>query len=123
MVAKAYIKYLRISPKKLRQVVSIIKGKFAPEALSILKVINKKGAQLLTKVLTSALANAKNKGYKEDKLYISKLLINPGPVLKRWRAASFGRATMIRKKTSHIIVELNSSEKILEGIKAKKVKK
>ncbi|MCK4810487.1 MAG: 50S ribosomal protein L22 [Candidatus Omnitrophica bacterium] len=119
MVAKAETKYLRISPKKLRQVIFLVKNRQALEAQFILKAVNKKGAGLLGKTLTSAIANAKNKGYKEDKLFISKLLANSGPVLKRWRAASFGRATVIRKRTSHILIELDTSEKIIGKVKIK----
>ncbi len=116
MVARAYIKYLRISPRKITQVAELIKGKDILKAQSILQNMSKKGAKLLYKALNSAISNAKNKGFKEEKLFISRITTNAGPVLKRWRAASFGRATMIRRKTSHILIELDSSEKILEKV-------
>ncbi len=119
MVAKAQTKYLRISPKKLRQVISLVKGKQALKAQDMLKCISKKASGFLGKTLTSAISNAKNKGYKEDKLFISKLIANPGPVLKRWRAASFGRATTIRKRTSHILIELDTSERLIGEVKIK----
>ncbi len=82
-----------------------------------LELINKKGAYYLRKVLKSAMANAKNKGYEEGKLFISKAIANCGPVLKRYRAASFGRASMIRKRTSHILIELDTPEKLIEKVK------
>ncbi|HDN85627.1 MAG: 50S ribosomal protein L22 [Candidatus Omnitrophota bacterium] len=116
MVARAYIKYLRISPKKVAPVAELIKGKDILKAQGILQNMNKKGARLLYKALNSAIYNAKNKGFKEEKLFISKVVTNAGPVLKRWRAASFGRATMIRRRTSHVLIELDSSEKILEKV-------
>ncbi|MFH1518984.1 MAG: 50S ribosomal protein L22 [Candidatus Omnitrophota bacterium] len=120
MVARAIAKYIRISPTKVRPVIALVKNKKVAGAISELTVINKRGAYYLNKVLKSALANAKNKGYQEDKLFISKIVANPGPTLKRHRAASFGRATMIRKRTSHILIELGSSEKLIKGTKTGK---
>ena len=113
MVARAEAKYIRISPFKARLIIKPIKGINAKQALSILSSINKKGARYFNKVVRSAIANAKNKGFSEDNLIISRVAVNPGPTLKRWRAASFGRAGMIRKRTSHIIVELEQAEKIV----------
>jgi len=106
MVARAEAKYVRISPTKVRPVITLIKNEKVIGAMAKLLLINQRGAYYLNKVLKSALANAKGKGYQEDKLFISKVVANPGPVLKRYRAASFGRATMIRKRTSHILIEL-----------------
>ena len=114
MVAKAIAKYIRISPTKVRPVISLIKGANAKGALVKLGLTNKRAAYYLGKVLKSALSNAKNKGYQEDSLFISKAIANPGPTLKRFRAASFGRATMIRKRTSHILIELDAPEKLIE---------
>ena len=119
MVAKASAKYIRISPFKMRLVTELIKGEKANKALFILESLNKKGALYLKKILKSAIANAKGKGYAEDKLFISKIVTNPGPSLKRWRAASFGRATMIKKRTSHILIELDAPDKIIGGVKVK----
>ena len=115
MVAKAEAKYIRISPTKVRPVIELVKGAKVLDALSRLELINKRGAYYLKKVAKSALANAKNKGYEEGKLFISKIIANPGPALKRYRAASFGRATMIKKRTSHILVELDTPEKIVKN--------
>jgi len=117
MVAHAQAKYIRISPQKVRLVIALVKGATVTRAIAILKAANKKGAFYLEKTLHSALANAKNKGFEEDKLFISRIVANPGPVLKRLRAASFGRATTIRKRTSHIIVELDTRDKIITGVK------
>jgi len=113
MIAKAQAKYLRISPQKVRLITSLLKGLGTEKATAILKSINKKSAFYLEKVLHSAIANAKNKGFKEDKLFISKVVADSGPMLKRYRAASFGRATTIRKRTSHVLVELDTKEETL----------
>lgn len=112
MVAKAEAKYLRVSPFKVREVITLIKGRKIKTAADTLSAMNKKGAYCLEKVLKSAVANAKSKGHKEDNLYISKIVANPGPVLKRFRAASFGRAAGIQKRTAHILVELDTTEKV-----------
>lgn len=112
MIARAEAKYIRISPTKVRPVVPLVKNSTVKEALSRLMSVNTKGALLLLKVLKSAIANAKNKGYQEEGLSLERIVINPGPALKRYRAASFGRAAIIRKRTSHIIVELDTNEKL-----------
>lgn len=119
MVTKAEAKYIRISPFKVAMVFPLIKGINVKKAGYILKATNKRGAYYVGKVLKSAIANAKNKGYDEDKLFISKVVANPGPMIKRFRAASFGRATQIQKRMAHILVELDSTEKIMEKAKIK----
>ena len=119
MVAKTHARYIRISPRKARDVISVVKGKSVLESLDILHSLNKKGAKILEKVLRSAVANAKQKGYPEEKLFISQATANEGPTFKRYRAATFGRATTIRKRTAHISLELDTTEKILEDIKTK----
>jgi len=123
MVAKAEGKYIRISPTKVRMVSDLFRGRNAKQALVELEHFHKKAAHLIRKVLHSALANAKVKGYDEDKLFISRLIANPGPTLKRYRAASFGRATPVRKRTSHILVELDSPEKLVKKAPQKLVRK
>ncbi len=107
MIAKACAKYIRISPRKVRQVIKIVKGKDVNTALAILKTMNKRAKYPLEKVIKSAVGNAKQKGFNQDVLIISKLIANSGPILKRYRAASFGRAVRIRRRTSHILVELD----------------
>ncbi|MCQ9205787.1 MAG: 50S ribosomal protein L22 [Omnitrophica bacterium] len=117
MVAKAEAKYIRISPTKIRPVMKLVQNVSAVRAMGRLELVNKKGAYYLRKVLKSALANAKNKGYEEGQLFISKVVANSGPTLKRHRAASFGRAVTIRKRTSHILVELDTPQKLVGGMK------
>ena len=104
---KAYWKNIRISPKKLRVIAEIIRGQDATEALNFLKFAPKKWADLLYKVLASAIANAENNdNQKVDTLYISTLIINKGIVYKRWNAVSRGRSHPILKRTSNIKLEL-----------------
>ncbi len=122
MVARAEAKYIRISPFKVRPVISLIKGAKVSQAMVVLEMTKKRGAFYLAKVLKSAISNAKNKGYEADGLFITRVVANPGPMLKRFRAASFGRATTIRKRTSHILVELDASQKLIEEVKTKEVK-
>lgn len=107
MIVKAEGKFLRISPVKVREVLALISGRAVNEAEAILYHINKRPKEYLIKILRSAIANAKRKGFKPEQLCISKTICNIGPVWKRYRAAAFGRATEIRKRTSHIRIELD----------------
>lgn len=107
MIAKAEGKFLRVSPTKVRQVMDLIRAKDASRAQSILLNINKRPKEYLIKILKSAIANAKVKGFTVDQLYVSKAVCNPGPSWKRFKAAAFGRAQPILKRTSHIRIELD----------------
>jgi len=103
MISKAVAKYAKISPRKVRLVLALIKGKNAEEAVGILKVTNKKVAGMLIKLLNSAIANAKRfPNVNLEELYISDIYADGGPVLKRFRAEALGRASVLRKPTSHI---------------------
>lgn len=119
LVARAIAKFIRISPRKMRIVLPLVKGKRADEAAAILRLTNKRGARILAKVLKSAVANAKNKGYDEQQLIVSRLVADEGPTLRRYRSASFGRATIIAKRTSHVLVELNTPENVRTEAKAR----
>lgn len=107
MIAKSEGKFLRVSPPKVRQVMDLIRLKDAQEALAILTHLNKRPKEYLIKLLRSAIANAKVKGFNVQQLYISKIICNVGPSWKRYKAAAFGRAQSIRKRTSHIRIELD----------------
>jgi len=89
------------------------------KAFDLLRFTNHKGAPLVSKLLKSAVDNAKSKGYGQEGLFISRITADAGPVMKRHRAASFGRASVIRKRTSHVVIELDSSEKIVDKVKVK----
>ena len=109
MVSKAILRYTRLSPRKFRLIIPLVKGKRAEEAIAILTAVKKKASGIAIDMLKSAIANAKvkNQGIDTSTLYISKMIADPGPMLKRFRAASMGRASMIHKHTSHLTVELD----------------
>ncbi len=107
MEVKAKLKYLRMSPRKVRYVADLIRGKNVNEALTTLNLSIKKAAKPLKKLLESAIANAKETGKIDiDNLIIHRLFVDEGPTLKRFRPRAMGRATMIRKRTSHITLIL-----------------
>ena len=107
MIAFARGRYIRVSPTKVRQVIDLIRGKGALEAIGLLAYVNKGCAPNILKVLNSAVSNAKQKGLSEDQLFISKIHAEQGPVWKRYRSAPFGRAVGVLKKTSHLTIELD----------------
>ena len=107
MIVKAEAKFLRISPTKVRQVIDLLRSKDVVEAQGILVNINKRPKEFLSKILKQAVANAKEKGFNAEQLYISKIVCNVGPTWKRYKAAAFGRAAPIKKRTSHIRIELD----------------
>jgi len=112
MIATAKARYIRITPRKLRQVIPIVKGRPVEEAIAILASVNKRASIYIAEVLKSALENAKrlHKDIETSNIRISRLTADPGTMLKRYRAASMGRANTIRKHTSHLIAELDVIE-------------
>ena len=108
---KASLKKTRISPRKLRLVADTIRGMDVRRATVTLQFIDKKGAPILAKVLKSAISNAvNNHGMQPNNLYISKLLINEGPTIKRFRPRAHGRACEILKRSSKVYMELSDSQ-------------
>lgn len=108
MEAKAVAKYMHISPRKVRIVAKNIKGLTVEKALAQLRYTPKKAAVILLKVLNSALANAEQKSEIDvDTLYVKNVFVDEGPTAKRWRPRAMGRATRIRKRTSHVTVILD----------------
>ncbi len=108
--AIAVLRYARISPLKARLVLRQIHGKSVGEALYILKVMPKKGARIAENLLKSAIANAEQKGLDLDRLYIKKAVADRGPVFRKWLPRAHGRATMIRKRLSHLTIVLEERE-------------
>ena len=105
MEAKAVAKYIRIAPRKVRVVMNLIRGKNVADAFAILKFTPKVGADVIEKVLKSAVANAENNfDMNVDKLYISSAYVDQGPTLKRIHPRSRGQAFSILKRTSHVTV-------------------
>lgn len=112
MEAKAVAKYIRITPRKARQVIDLIRNKDAQEAKAILRNTPKKASKPISKVLNSAMANAENNHdmFVED-LTISEAYVNEGPTMKRFRARAMGQASPINKRTSHITVVVSDNKK------------
>ncbi|HOL21695.1 MAG TPA: 50S ribosomal protein L22 [bacterium] len=108
VVAKA--KYVRHSPRKVREIVEPLIGKEANEALSIVRNIPKRAGKTLEKVIKSAISNAEKKASGAE-WKIKSIRINDGPALKRFRAATMGRAVMIKRRTSHITVVLEEIQR------------
>lgn len=105
MEAKAVAKYIRIAPRKVRVVMNLIRGKSVAEAFAILKFTPKAGADVIEKVLRSAVANAENNfDMNVDELYVSSAYVDQGPTLKRIHPRSRGQAFSIFKRTSHVTV-------------------
>lgn len=108
MVTRAVLRYVRITPRKFRQIIPLVKGKTPEDAIAILMGVKKGASKYGIDLISSAMSNAKRmQGVELSDLYISNLVASGGPMLKRFRAASMGRASLIKKRTSHITVELD----------------
>ena len=107
MISKASLKYTRGSAKKFKLIVDVLRGKRVEDALSVLMSLNKGPREKLVKHVNSAVSNAKDKEPDISKLFISKIVANQAPSLKRFRAEAFGRASVIKKRSSHIDIELD----------------
>ncbi|MGL5973252.1 MAG: 50S ribosomal protein L22 [Oscillospiraceae bacterium] len=111
MEAKAYLKYLRMAPRKVQIVLDLIRGKDINKAMAILKYTNKVASEHLEKLLKSAIANAENNNHmNKDDLYIAECFVCQGPSLKRIRPRAQGRAFRIIKRTSHITLVLKEKK-------------
>lgn len=107
MEAKAVLKYLRVSPRKARYVADLVRGKSAQQAIDVLKFTNRAASLPIKKLIESAVANAENNhGLDVDILWVKEIVIDPGPMLKRFMPRAQGRAYMVRKRTSHVAVVL-----------------
>lgn len=110
MEARAVSKYVRLSPRKARLVIDLIRGRSVNDAYAILRYTKKRAAEVVDKTLRSAVANARAKAEEAgervdvDELYVKEAYVNEGPRLKRWHAAALGRAAPIRRPTSHVVV-------------------
>lgn len=116
MEARAIQRTARQSPRKMRLVVDLIRGRAVNEAFAILKFSKKGAARQISKVLLSAVANAREQSRKtdarldEDALYVKAAWVDEGPALKRWMPAAMGRATPIKKRTSHVTIAVATKE-------------
>ncbi|RRO12969.1 50S ribosomal protein L22 [Saccharopolyspora rhizosphaerae] len=107
--AVARARFVRVSPMKARRVVELIKGRSASDALAVLQFAPQTASGPVSKVLASAIANAENNlSLDPETLVVSHAYVDEGPTLKRFRPRAQGRAYRIRKRTSHITVEVES---------------
>ena len=124
MISKAILRFARVAPRKVRQIIPLVKGENVNKALAILQNTNKAATKTLSNLINSAIGNAKrNPSINVDDLFISKLQADEGPMLKRYKAQAMGRATMVRKKMSHITVELDVAEKKIKPQVVPEIKK
>ena len=108
MEAQAKLRNVRLSPRKARLVVDMVRGKGIQDAMNILQFSPQKTAPILSKLLKSAVANAEQKGVSDvDALFVKTVMVDQGPVLRRFMPRAQGRASRIRKPTSHITVVLD----------------
>lgn len=109
--ARAHLKYARISPRKVKIVLDLIRNQDVDKAFAILKYTPKAACEYLLKLLKSCVANAENNMNMDvSRLYISECYVSPGPILKRIRPRAQGRAYRIEKKTSHVTLVLREKE-------------
>lgn len=111
MEVKAHLRHLRIAPRKVRLVINLVRGMSVEKALDQLSVLPKRSSLPVTKLIQSAVANAKhNFNLDEKTLVVKSIIANEGPKLKRWMPKAFGRANPILKRTTHITVILEGKE-------------
>ena len=108
MEVRAKLRFVRVSPRKARLVADLIRGKGSEEAMNILTFTKKAASKILIKLLKSAIANATQKKTIDiDRLYVKKIAVDQGPTMKRFQPRALGRATTIRKRSSHITIVLD----------------
>jgi len=113
MNARAQAKHIRQSPYKVRRVLDLVRGLPVDEARVVLEFTNRKAAGTVIKVLDSAVANAEhNFALDADELFVAEAYADEGPTLKRWRPRARGRATKIRKRTSHVTIVVAETEEV-----------
>jgi len=111
MEARATARYVRVSPRKARIVIDLVRGKSVTDAEAILKFTDRAAAEIVGKVVHSAAANAeKNLRVKPETLFVSQAFVDEGPTLKRIRPRAMGRAFRINKRTSHITIVVKQRE-------------
>lgn len=124
MEAKAQLRNLRVAPRKIRLLVDLVRGMKAEDALLQLQFSRKHAARPLLKLIESAIANAVNNlSIKKDSLLIKTAFVDKGKTLRRWMPRAMGRATPIRKRTSHITIVLEGeADEVKKETKKKEVK-
>lgn len=111
MQARAEAKHMRVSPRKMKPIADLVRGKNVKDAQAILKFTPRKGAEIFLKVLNSAVANAENNHHMDvETLFVKEIYANQGPTMKRWKAGSMGRANPILRRSSHVGVVVAEKE-------------
>ena len=110
MEVRAQLRFLRATPRKVRLVADLIRGKGVQEAVNILHLTNKHAAKPLEKLLKSAIANAENRDepMDVDRLFVKEVMVDPGPSMKRFRPAPMGRGFRVLKRSSHVTIKLDT---------------
>ena len=123
MLVKAHLRHLRIAPRKVRLVIDLVRGMSVEKALDQLSVLPKRSSLPVSKLIQSAVANAKhNFSLDEKSLVVKSIIANEGPKLKRWMPKAFGRANPILKRTTHITVVLEGKETAKKPVAPKEKK-
>ncbi len=125
MLVKAELKNYRQSPRKVRIVADLVRGKEVNKALAELSFLNKKAAPVVKKLINSAIANAKhNFNLEKEGLFVKEIRVDEGKTLKRWRAGARGRAFPLKKRACRVLLALESKDEVVkEESKAKTTKK
>ena len=110
-MATAKLSHIRIAPRKMRVIANLIRGQKVDQAIHSLRFLEKAGSREFFKLLVSAVANAEDQGDGDvDALVVKTVTVDQGPVLRRWRPRAHGRATPVKKKTSHVFVEVAAAQ-------------
>lgn len=124
MISKASVKYVHISPRKVRYVLDLVRKKSVPQAQAIFSGLSRRAGEIVRKLMNQAIdAAEKNSHVHAKDLYISKIMADGGPMMRRFRAASMGRASVIHKRTCHIYMELDQIKKTKSLLEAGNQKK
>jgi large subunit ribosomal protein L22 len=115
MEARATAKYIRISPRKVRRSVDLIRGRHVDDARRVLRLSPFAANRTLVKVLDSAIANAEQRQAIPENLVVSRAWVDEGPTLRRYRPRAYGRAAQIRRRTSHVTVVVQTLEEVSGG--------
>jgi len=111
MEAKAVLRQVRISPRKMRIIANLVRGRRVDDAMAMLKSTPKRSGEVIRKLLLSAVANAEHKGQTDvDSLVVRGCSIDNGPIIKRWMARAMGRANRIQRRTSNVTIVVGQAE-------------
>ncbi len=110
MPATARVRHVRMSPRKMRIVANMVRGKRVDDAMNLLKLMPKKAAYVIRKLLVSAVANAEHQGEQDvDSLVVRACNIDNAPILKRWMPRAMGRANRVQHRTSHVTITVDNA--------------